>query len=602
MNKADSTTRGSRRFNGRLVLPLAGIALLLWSNGVARGGSPTGGEGLASRVRRPVALAPSVDGKRLFVANARSGSVSVIDPAAARVVSEHDVGRSLADVAPLPDGRHLIALDRAADALIVLETSGDSVRVVERLGVAPDPVTVLVADDGRSCAVASLRSRRLTFVDLVGETRKPAVGGTLELPFSPHNMVMAGGESHLVVADAFGGKIAVVDRQRKELVSVRTLPAHNIRGLSVTADGRTLVVAHQVLRRQAKTDFEDVHWGRLLTSHLRSLRMEAVLTPGSDDDLLQGGCMIELGFTGEGAGDPAGLICHRSGVLAVALAGVDEVAFGRSPSGYFRRFPVGRQPTALAVGADGKTAYVADTGDDSVSIVAVDSGRRTGVVSLGPRPEPTLTERGERLFHDAKISHDGWMSCHSCHTDGQSNGQLSDTLGDGSYGAPKRVPSLLGTGETGPWSWTGGVDRLEDQVRKSIRNTMRGPAPSDDQVTALTAYLRSLAAPHADAPARPSDTEAAARGRDVFRTRMCADCHTPPSYTSAGRYDVGLVDEAGNRKFNPPSLRGVGGREPLLHDGRAATLSDVFLKHQHPAGPEFSPEEVADLVAFLRSL
>ena len=81
------------------------------------------------------------------------------------------------------------------------------------------------------------------------------------------------------------------------------------------------------------------------------------------------------------------------------------------------------------------------------------------------------------------------MSCHSCHTDGHTNSLLSDTLGDGSYGAPKRVPSLLGVAATGPWTWTGSIPRLEDQVRKSIVTTMHGAKPTDQQVADLTAYL-----------------------------------------------------------------------------------------------------------------
>ena len=81
------------------------------------------------------------------------------------------------------------------------------------------------------------------------------------------------------------------------------------------------------------------------------------------------------------------------------------------------------------------------------------------------------------------------MSCQSCHTDGHTNNLLSDTLGDGSYGAPKRVPSLLGVAATGPWTWTGSIARLEDQVRKSIATTMHGSKPTDEQVADLTAYL-----------------------------------------------------------------------------------------------------------------
>ena len=52
------------------------------------------------------------------------------------------------------------------------------------------------------------------------------------------------------------------------------------------------------------------------------------------------------------------------------------------------------------------------------------------------------------------------MSCHSCHPDGHTNGLLNDNLGDGNFGAPKRVLSLLGVGQTGPWAWNGGVADL----------------------------------------------------------------------------------------------------------------------------------------------
>jgi cytochrome c peroxidase len=207
------------------------------------------------------------------------------------------------------------------------------------------------------------------------------------------------------------------------------------------------------------------------------------------------------------------------------------------------------------------------------------------------------------LFHDARLSLDGWMSCHSCHTDGHSNGQLGDTLGDGSYGAPKRVPSLRGVHATGPWSWTGEIGRLEDQVRKSVERTMRGPKPTDEQIEALTAYLGSLPPPRAiDRPSAAGVKDAVDRGRKFFHSEGCANCHTPPTYTSSGRYDVGLADEVGNRKFNPPSLRGVGHREPLLHDGRATTLEEVFLRHRHPRETELTPEEIADLAAFLGTL
>jgi hypothetical protein len=65
---------------------------------------------------------------------------------------------------------------------------------------------------------------------------------------------------------------------------------------------------------------------------------------------------------------------------------------------------------------------------------------------------------------------------------------------------------------------------------------------------------------------------------------------------------VGLPDKFGKRDFNPPSLLGVGHRDRLFHDNRAASLEDVFRKHRHQLKGELSPAEIADLIVFLESL
>ena len=56
-------------------------------------------------------------------------------------------------------------------------------------------------------------------------------------------------------------------------------------------------------------------------------------------------------------------------------------------------------------------------------------------------------------------------------------------------------------------------------------------------------------------------------------------------------------------KFKAPSLRGLAGRAPYFHSGSAATLEDVIDAYQ-AAGFQFNftPQERADIVAFLKSL
>ena len=83
---------------------------------------------LARQIRQPVALVVVNGGKTLLVANRRSGSISVIDTASRRVVAEQNVGRGLAGLAVLPDGSHLLAVDQAANDLLLLAYHDRSIR------------------------------------------------------------------------------------------------------------------------------------------------------------------------------------------------------------------------------------------------------------------------------------------------------------------------------------------------------------------------------------------------------------------------------------------------------------------------------------------
>jgi cytochrome c peroxidase len=129
---------------------------------------------------------------------------------------------------------------------------------------------------------------------------------------------------------------------------------------------------------------------------------------------------------------------------------------------------------------------------------------------------------------------------------------------------------------------------------------MQGPKPSDADLDALLAFLATVDF----VPPRPvTATDAVARGREVFRAHGCHRCHAPPLYTTPRVYKVGLESKDDVYEgFNPPSLRGVGTRGPWLHDARARTLEDVFRHHPDPQGVPIELRELADLVAFLRSL
>jgi cytochrome c peroxidase len=296
---------------------------------------------------------------------------------------------------------------------------------------------------------------------------------------------------------------------------------------------------------------------------------------------------------------------NSAGTVVVCLGGVNEVMIGKREDDSLRVIPVGQRPTAVTFSRNQKTAFVANTFEDSISLVDIASEKQSGVIRLANERPRSLLERGEELFYDARFSHEGWMSCHSCHVDGHSNFTRNDNLSDGGFGAPKLVLSLLGRKHTAPFAWNASVDTLTEQVRNSLEKTMQtdhAHIPEAD-VQALAAYIESLPAPpNVDKLRGKLDQAAVQRGQAIFTQRECAQCHAPPHFTVARVEDVRLPDEMGKRLFNPPTLRGISQRDAFFHDGRALSLKDVFWKHNHPADHVWSVEEVRDLVAYLRSL
>jgi cytochrome c peroxidase len=542
-----------------------------------------------ARLRRPVALVPTQGGKRLVVANHESGTLSILDIEKREVVREVQVGRSLADLKHIPDGR-LLAVDELAGELVVLQPGADGPVVVSRIGVGQSPVSVALATVGKA-TVACLWPHQLAVVALSADA-PPRLERTIDLPFAPRLQLPIPRTDKLVVADAFGGRLAVVDVGLGRVESNRALPAHNIRGMAFGEGGKELLITHQVLTADTPTREDEVRWGNVISNMVRALSVDAILQPGAD--LLHSSRAYPLGDFLRGAADPAGLAVS-GGQMIVALAGIGEVAVGSVEGKKLTRIPVARQPTAVVLSRDCTQAFVANTLNDSVAIVDLKNSKNISDISLGPSTELSAAQRGEVLFFDARLSREGWMSCHSCHTDGHTNGLRSDTLGDGSYGAPKRVPTLRGVADTAPWAWNGSFAQLRLQIEQSVRSTMHGRA-SERQVADLEAYLRTLPPPPPRAGRGKEWDAAVSRGQGVFQAQGCGRCHTPPTYTSARTYEVG------KGTFNPPSLRGVSQGVAFFHDGRAASLEEVFTRFHHQVPPNLPRKDLDDLQAFLRTL
>ncbi len=553
-----------------------------------------------AHLRRPVAAAFLPDGRTLCLANQRSGTISLVDLAASRVLDEFPAGQRLTGLAVLPDGKHLLVTDEDRHELIALALPKCTVRT--RLPVGPYPASVVVMPDGKRAVVASLWSRRVEVIDLTPlsaaeQTISLRCLQTIRLPFAARNACLLPGRYEVVIADAFAGSLAVLDVSRTKVIAIHRLNGHNLRGLTISADGLCLLAAHQVIDQKAPTTRSNVERGILMQNVLTSIPLAQLRTPGAD---IKSGRPLARE---DAAGDPTGIVWLDADWLAAALGGVSEVALLRADGKQSQRLSVGLRPTLLLT-SPGQPLVAVNTLDDSLSLIDPRQGTVTRTLKLGPQPKLTDKDRGEQVFYNARLSLGGSLSCHSCHTDGHTNGLLADTLGDGSFGTPKRTLTLRNTRMTDPWGWNGSMQYLHEQVQKSFAETMHARV-QHDQVADLVSFLHSLSAPPPPEPATtdPADQRMIERGRLLFEQQKCVRCHIPPlTYSSHGVHDVGFADERGARQFNPPSLRGVGQGYRFLHDNRSASLEEVFTRFHHKVDDDLSPQQLADLLRFLSSL
>lgn len=575
-------------------------------------------EGALPKLRRPVDAVWLVPGQTVLTANSRSGSLSVVDLSTREVVHEAVVGGLPVAVVVLPDDR-VAVIDTQGNRLAVWRMNRAPWGLVKEADLpvlrGPGSLVLLPPEESSSSAppetarvvslsVASRWDRSMERVELhlTADSSTEAGRKKLSLPFAPHDQLVLPGEKKLLVADHHGGQLAVVDIESWTLDAVRPLNAHNIRGLAISSARDAVLISHQILNQQVTTGFEALREGTLIQNVVRVVPLEKLyderaLLPVSVRTIF-------LGQTAEGAADPADVVLDADHNLCVALAGANEV-FLATTDGLERQRPtVGTRPTHLLPCPDRPELVVVNTFGDSLSVVDSKTAEVKCEISLGPQPNLSPSDRGEILFHDGRLSLDRWMSCHSCHTDGDSNGLLADTLGDGTGGTPKRVLTLLGGRDANPWAWSGEVRILHEQVTKSVRNTMHGKQLPMTQVNDMVAYLHTLepAPPLMPAKDDPADRSLLEQGRRVFESAGCARCHIPPlTYTSDSTYDVGIHDEAGLKLFNPPSLRGVSQRDRLFHNSRAKSLDDV-LDQGHFTQADLSATDRAALLRFLMSL
>lgn len=551
---------------------------------------------LAVALSRPTDMCWIERGEVLAVANAASGSISLVNVQTG-VINETILRGKPVAIEWLKRSQQLAIIDQAKGELIIAKLEDQQVVVEQRLPVGRGANRIAISNDETLLAVSAVWDRRVSLISVKEQSQDPQL---LKLDFEPGLLVFTPDNSLLLVFDAFAGQFAALDASDLSIKFVGDVAGHQVRGVDFLTSNR-FIITHQILHEEAATTADNIAAGAVIENVFQEIEFD------HDEEgkfYFEPQLIKELGVPSHGTADPASIVVDGESNRYIVAAGVDEVLVTNSYGIVREQIEIGRRPVDLLLDDKNRLLYCLNQFDQSITVLNIDQFSVVKTISLGPQPAATSRSRGEELFFDAQRSRFGWYSCHSCHVDGHTNGQLADTFGDGAAGAPKRILSLLGGRDNNPWAWNGSMRSLHDQVLKSGMTTMRGDGFSAREANDLVAYLHTLEPPP---PFRPPidelDRKLIDQGNAIFHKHGCSDCHIPPlTYTADTVFDVGLSDEHGTKKFNPPSLIGVGYRRSLFHDGRAKDLPSIFVEYGHQLNEDISESKLSALVRFLESL
>jgi DNA-binding beta-propeller fold protein YncE len=566
-------------------------------------------------------LSFSDDGTLLACSNRDSGSVSILSWPGLKKLSEIPVGRHPEGIAWLPDSHQLACCVYSEDRIVVLDA--DSGDVSQSVGVFDEPYGIVAAPDGKHLYVT------LEYPGQVLEISCESWAVTEEWSGAdrPRGIAVSGDGAALYVTEYRTARLLQISTADGSLQkSWEPASTDNLaRQVVLSPTGNKAFMTHirsrvtaahgngSIFPYVATITLSGKREGRRVRIPMDTLRGAQVTANPWDCDVSSDGAR-----------------------LFIAFAGTNDMYVARITDGYQEleyenHFRLGSNPRAVRVAPGDRSVVVYNALDFEVLAMSTDTGREIQRVQVTANPLPEDVLLGKKLFYTAlqPMSSRHWISCSSCHPDGDSDGRT--------WQQPEGLRStqpLFGLAWTHPLHWSADRDEVHD-----FEHTIRGPLMQgkgllkgrlpdalaepvthrSQMLDALAAYTNShhfSLSPHS----KNGLSDSARRGQILFHSEKtgCGSCHSGPFYSDSQpvatsqlvRHDVGTgrsdQSELMGFAYDTPTLLGVYRSAPYLHDGSAATLHDLLTSKnaddQHGGTSHLSEQDVGDLVEFLKSL
>lgn len=290
---------------------------------------------------------------KIYVGNFGDSTVSVIDSASSKVVATVPVATGPHGMAITADGGTVFVTSDGSSSMSVIDTASD--KVVKTVDVGKTPNGLALTPDGKQLLVTINGEDRVAFLDAASQTQVGSVSVA-----KPHT-----------VAISPDGRLAYVSSQlpgSPELVVI---------------DIPTKTVIDDVALDKIPRDGEFKDDGKSFYFTEAGVNAVQVLDLATDKIVAQIPTGASPHFVKPFGGTSPGM---------VVVQGPGQVLFFDPATNQpLKTVAVGKQPHWLALSDDGKTAYVTNEGDGTVSVVDIASGATTSI-AVGKAPRKVVIQ------------------------------------------------------------------------------------------------------------------------------------------------------------------------------------------------------------------
>jgi len=589
----------------------------------------------------PFNLTLSGDGKKIYVIAEEGNALLIVDTEKNKVTDKIRVGNHPHSVVLDRDEKKAFVSNQWSDNVFVIDLS--TLKVIDTLITGSGPAGMALSADGQSLYVVNSYSSDISVFDLSSkeERRRLTAGnnptGIQSSPDGSMLYVTSRRTQAAPYGDTIICELTVIDDYRQRITARKNIKsAHIMENVAFTPSGDLAIIP--LIRPKNNVPSIQVERGWMMTQGIGIVETKPngrTIQLLLDEPNTYYADPFDIAITPDGKW---AFVSH-AGVNCISVIDIDAVRsliaesspemlktyanhLGISSRYVVKHIPTGANPKGLTLSPDGKKLYVAEHLEDRIAVIDTRSLETLNTIDLGGPRRITVSRRGRRLLNNAGHTFQNQYSCYTCHPDVHEDGLVYNMASKDMGRNVTNTQSLRDIGDTPPFKWNGKNQTVykQDGMRFSTVLTRTEPF-SYKNLDALVAYIVTGIHYPPNLQYNPDGelTEAQRRGKVVFErthdisgkeipaANRCITCHPPPYYTNLKMADIGtLAASDDSMLFDTPHLNNIYASAPYLHDGRAATLEEIWTiygkSERHGALNDLTKIDLNNLIEYLKSL